>query len=150
VQCKQVTCTTVSRLIGAACRAMGAAAMHRKCLGQEWGQCLFHVQIEALVCDDTRRADILVTAPLRRVIVEADGPWHFVRAHDGSIVHQDGRTALRDRLFQASGYEVLSVRVEDKAPSDCHTPSFRRWLQSQLQELGLACSTVRAQVWLAR
>jgi hypothetical protein len=29
---------------------------------------------------------------------------------------------LRDRLFQASGYEVLSVRIEDKAPSDFHTP----------------------------
>jgi hypothetical protein len=111
---------------------------------------LSHLQLEALVCNDTRRADILVTAPLRRVIVEADGPWHFVRAPDGSIVHQDGTTALRDRLFQASGYEVLSVRVEDKAPSDFQTPSFRRWLQRQLQETGLACSTVRAQVWLAR
>jgi hypothetical protein len=114
------------------------------------GHRLSHLQREALVCDDTRRADILVTAPLRRVIVEADGPWHFVRTPDGSIVHQDGTTALRDRLFQASGYVVLSVRVEDKAPSDFQTPSFRRWLQRQLQETGLACSTVRAQVWPAR
>jgi hypothetical protein len=29
---------------------------------------------------------------------------------------------LRDRLFQASGHEVLSVRIEDKAPSDFLTP----------------------------
>jgi hypothetical protein len=76
-------------------------------------------------------------------------PWHFVRAPDGCIVHQDGTTALRDRLFQAAGYEVLSVRVEDKAPSDFQTPRFRRWLHSQLQGMGLACSTVHAQVWLA-
>jgi hypothetical protein len=117
--------------------------------GLGMGHRLSHLQLEALVCDDTRRADILVTSPLHRVIVEADGPWHFVRAPDGCIVHQDGTTALRDRLFQAAGYEVLSVRVEDKAPSNFHTPSFRRWLQRQLQDLGLACSSVRAQVWLA-
>jgi Protein of unknown function (DUF559) len=93
------------------------------------------VQIEALVCDDTRRADVLVTAQRHRVIVEADGPWHFVRAHDGSIVHQDA-IALRDHILQASGYKVLSVRVQDKAPSDFHTPSFQRWLHSQLQGMG--------------
>jgi RAP domain len=116
-----------------------------------WSACRHRrsrVQVEALVCDDTRRADILVTVQLRRVIVEADGPWHFVRAPDGSVVHRDGTTALRDRLLRAAGYEVLSVRLEDKAPSDFRTPDFRRWLQSQLQDLGLACSAVPAQVWL--
>jgi hypothetical protein len=107
------------------------------------------LQVEALVCDDTRRADILVTAQRHRVIVEADGPWHFVRAPDGSIVQQDGTTALRDHLFRGAGYEVLSVRVEDMTPSDFHTPRLRRWLRSELQDVGLACGTTPAQVWLA-
>jgi hypothetical protein len=123
--------------------------MHAQTPWSAWRHRRSRVQVEALVCDDTRRADILVTAQLRLVIVEADGPWHFVRAPDGSVVHRDGTTALRDRLFQVSGYEVLSVRLEDKAPSDFHTSKFRRWLRSQLQDMSLTCSAVPAQVWLA-
>jgi hypothetical protein len=38
------------------------------------------------------------------------------------------------------------VRIEDEAPSEIHTLKFRHWLQSQLQELGLGCSTTPAQV----
>jgi hypothetical protein len=118
-------------------------------LGQARNEQLCQPQVEALVCGDTRRADVLVTAQLHRVIVEANGPWHFVRAPDGSIVHRDGTTALRDHLFQGAGYTLLSVRVEDMTPLDFHTPSFRRWLRSELQDVGLACGTTPAQVWLA-
>jgi hypothetical protein len=107
---------------------------------------VLQLQVEALVCDDTRRADVLVTKQRQRVIVEADTPRNFVRAPDGSFVHADGHTALRDHLFRTAGYEVLSMRIEDEATSEIHTPKFRQWLQGQLQELGLRCSTTPAQV----
>jgi hypothetical protein len=89
--------------------------------------------VEALVCDGTRRADVLVTAGAQRVIVEADGPMHFVREADGAIVCEDGRTQLRNHLFRIAGYEVLSVRVEDQHPADFHKPEFFQWLRSELQ-----------------
>jgi hypothetical protein len=90
-------------------------------------------QVEALVCDGTRRADLLITAGTQRVIIEADGPTHFVRDAGGAIVCEDGRTQLRNHLFRVAGYEVLSVRVEDKHPADLLKPEFSQWLLSELQ-----------------
>jgi hypothetical protein len=100
-------------------------------------------QVEALVCDGTRRADILVTAGAQRVIIEADGPMHFVRDADGAIVCEDGGTRLRNHLFCAAGYEVLSVRVEDRQPADFCKPDFVEWLRDELKRQGLYCSGER-------
>jgi hypothetical protein len=97
-------------------------------------------QVEALVCDDTRRADILVTAGAQRVIVEADGPLHFVRDALGTIVCEDGSTQLRNHLLRSAGYEVLVCRVEDMSPIDFRTPEFLGWLRTGLQQRGLPCN----------
>jgi hypothetical protein len=100
-------------------------------------------QVEALVCDGTRRANILVTAGAQRVIIEADGPMHFVRDADDAIVCEDGRTRLRDHLFCAAGYEVLSVRVEDRQSANFCKPEFVEWLRDELEQRGLHCSGER-------
>jgi hypothetical protein len=113
------------------------------------------LQVEALVCDDTRQADILVADGEYRIVVEADGPTHFVRGPDGVVVHQDGPTRLRDHLFHISGYRVLSVRVEGMQLAEFRSSEFRCWLRGQMQALGLSMSLSRADVrslthaWLA-
>jgi hypothetical protein len=104
--------------------------------------------VEALVCDDTRQADILVTDGEHRIVVEADGPTHFVRGPDGVIVHQDGPTKLRDRLFHISGYKVLSVRVESMQLAEFCSSEFRCRLRGQLQALGPPMSLSHAGVRL--
>jgi RAP domain len=95
------------------------------------------LQVEALVCDDTQRANILVTDGEHRIVVEADGPTHFVRGSDGVIVHQDGPTQLRDNLFHVAGYKVISVRVEGIHLSVFRPSEFRCRLLGQLQALGI-------------
>jgi hypothetical protein len=100
-------------------------------------------QVEALVCDGTRRADILVTTGAKRVIIEADGPMHFVRNADGAVISEDGRTRLRNHLFRAAGYEVLCVRVETGHPADFFKPEYVEWLRGELKRRGLPLSGER-------
>jgi RAP domain len=109
-----------------------------------WSKASAPVQVEALVCDHTRCADILVTVGAIRMIIEVDGPTHFVRDADGGIVSQDGRTQLRKHLFRAAGYEVLSVRVENRHPADFRKPEFVEWLHGGVKRRGMEHSGVRA------
>jgi hypothetical protein len=74
-----------------------------------------------------------------RMIIEADGPTHFVRDADGAIVCEDGGTQLRNHLFRAAGYDVLSVRLEGRWPTDFRKPEFVEWLRGEMKRLGLAC-----------
>lgn len=93
--------------------------------------------MQAAVGDGSRRADILLQGRGVRVVVEVDGPSHFVSAADGRAVREDGATVLRNWQLQRWGYTALSVPVADKSLAQLRSAEHAAWLVRQLRDRGV-------------
>jgi RAP domain len=49
-----------------------------------------------------------IALPEKKIVVEADGPWHFVLLQDGSQRY-DGATAWKKRMIRRNGWSVVDI-----------------------------------------
>ena len=72
-----------------------------------------------------------------KVAVEIDGPWHYLTGSDDRQ-HLDGRTVLKRRLLEASGWRLVSVPVfdwDELAIRDDAVDAKRAYLREKLGDL---------------
>ena len=74
--------------------------------------------VQVRVGDNTRRVDILLEGRSARVVVEVDGPSHFVTdCAREAIVRETGATALRNWQLRDWGLTVVTVPVLNSSPA---------------------------------
>lgn len=72
-----------------------------------------------------------------RIVVEVDGPSHFVTDFSGATpLRETGSTALRNWQLREWGYRVLSVPVGNKSCAALRSQDAAAWLLRGLRSVG--------------
>lgn len=93
--------------------------------------------MQAAVGDKTRRVDVLLEGRGARVVVEVDGPSHFVMDVAGqAVVRETGNTALRNWQLRDWGHVVVSACVVNRSPAWLAGSEGAAWLLRLLRAAG--------------
>lgn len=93
--------------------------------------------LQATVGDGSRRVDILLQGRGGRLVVEVDGPSHFVTDYAGdTLLRATGKTVLRNWQLREWGYAVLSVPVGSRSCAELRSPEAGAWLLRGLRSIG--------------
>jgi RAP domain len=85
--------------------------------------------------DGSRVVDVLLEWPGGKVVVEVDGPTHFLEDADGARTRLSTSTLLRNRTLQVWDYRVASIPVAGWG--DLRSPAFRALVVERLRAAGV-------------
>eukprot|EP00892_Ulva_mutabilis_P009339 jgi/Ulvmu1/6778/UM030_0116.1 len=113
--------------------------LHRAVLGTLCGMpelAEFTITSEASVGDGTRRVDVLLEGHGAHVVLEVDGPSHYVTDAVGAVVCETGNTVLRNWQLRDWGYILVRAPVTNRSSSWLGGSEGAAWLLRLLRSAG--------------
>jgi hypothetical protein len=103
-----------------------------------------------VVGDGSRTVDALVTWPGGQLVIEVDGPTHFMSSRGSSCGPPTASTQLRDYTLRQWGLQVLSVPVVDLQMRGMRLSAFQPQLEARLRRAGVPLASETLPLTIAK